>query len=92
MIDVVHISTHTARVKRPRKNNEPDESQLVGTEKTNLSLKRKLKHPGIKLAESMGYTLSEFVERLLEIQLVKAGKIKRPFLDDLRTEEKKEIA
>lgn len=73
-------------MKRTLKKPEPVDSL---TEKANLSLNRQVKHAGIALAESLGYNLSAYVERLLEVQLVKAGKLRRPWLDELREEQKR---
>lgn len=72
-----------------KKNGRNPSPKGAWREKTNLSLSKTLKYPGIELASEMGFSLSEFVERLLEVQLVKAKKLKRPFLDELVPAEEK---
>lgn len=55
------------------------------TEPTNCSLRKRIKYPALKLAASLDLTISELIERVLEVQLVKRGLIKSAYLDELKT-------
>lgn len=57
---------------------------IVQKEPTNLSLNKVVKYPALALAAELGYTLSEWTERLWEVELVRHGKVKKSFLNKLR--------
>lgn len=42
-------------------------------ERTNLTLRKRIKTPAIAFVEGLGYSLSEYFEKLLEVQMVEAG-------------------